>query len=266
MHRKAFTLIELLVVISIIAILISILLPALGKAREAARGTQCMAKIRGFGVAFGIYVMDHKSWYPAGCEWPKPPTPNAIDQGTSWDQGWTWSEAIYDYMTQPGRYKWDALDPYDVRLYSCPSDPRLATKPRDGILSYAMNAHRSQYNGRMDGMTFKYHGSDSPRLPAGIPQDAIHVSENWVQAPSSVMIVVDNCRPTGDSWRAGYGGCEIRAPIYNSVWNFLPNGSHSAGFNWLMVDGHAQRMTLADSLGTGDEIGPKGIWTKALGD
>ena len=68
-NRSAFTLIELLVVISIIALLVGILLPALGVARETARGAQCLANSRGMGQAMGFYSVDSKSLFPTHYEY-----------------------------------------------------------------------------------------------------------------------------------------------------------------------------------------------------
>jgi len=60
MHRRAFTLIELLVVIGIIAILISILLPSLARAREAGYRANCLANLRSIGQMMHIYANENK--------------------------------------------------------------------------------------------------------------------------------------------------------------------------------------------------------------
>jgi len=61
---RAFTLIELLVVISVIALLISIVLPALGSARETSRRAKCMANLRSIGQGFAMYLSANKGMFP----------------------------------------------------------------------------------------------------------------------------------------------------------------------------------------------------------
>ena len=61
---EGFTLIELLVVISIIALLISILLPALGNARSAAKSMACLSAERQFGVSILAYAEDNDGYFP----------------------------------------------------------------------------------------------------------------------------------------------------------------------------------------------------------
>jgi prepilin-type N-terminal cleavage/methylation domain-containing protein len=71
-NRNAFTLIELLVVIAIIAILASMVLPALARSKEKARRISCISNVKQLSMAMKMYVDDHNGKYP-----PRMPDPAA---------------------------------------------------------------------------------------------------------------------------------------------------------------------------------------------
>src|SRR6476646_8857829 len=64
--RRAFTLVELLVVIGIIALLVSILLPTLNRARESARRTKCLSNLRSIGQLVTMYANQNRGQIPIG--------------------------------------------------------------------------------------------------------------------------------------------------------------------------------------------------------
>ncbi|MBB6429183.1 type II secretion system protein [Algisphaera agarilytica] len=186
---KAFTLIELLVVISIIALLIGILLPALGAARNSARDLKCLSNVRQLGISGFTFATEHKQRFQATSE-------DYVVRNTSFykyqDISPTtgimkdWASALVPYLGGSPSLAFDQLDPDMADFYLCPNDPTLNDQfpGYEVIINIGFNYKPISYGVNADLCSIPMPGSSTEGSFAGGAGIGVRKADNSATFPS----------------------------------------------------------------------------------
>ncbi|HZZ43319.1 MAG TPA: prepilin-type N-terminal cleavage/methylation domain-containing protein [Tepidisphaeraceae bacterium] len=219
---SGFTLVELLVVIGIIALLISILLPALNKARDTAKTVSCLSNLRQCSIALNMYANEHKGWMPF------PTTALGSDVSTPAGEGNCWFFLIDPYIGAKPNPN-DPITSKDAggrtlgRVKQCPSVWDDITEDLQySVRSYKYNTHlrRSTPIQWMCKITDVKH-----------PEQTVMVGDS---------IGYDQGGPSTDATRYSFG---ISVTDTSDAWPALRHNKYTAG-NIGFCDGHAATQIL----------------------
>ncbi|MFN3168532.1 MAG: type II secretion system protein [Phycisphaeraceae bacterium] len=255
-RRRAFTLIELLVVISIIALLIAILLPALGRARESANRIQCAANTRSVSQATIVLGEDNKGRYRLANRWLgggnyQRNASHALNYGEVYQN----TGGLQDHISQINKYVYmDMIDTgVDFSAFTCPNRgiEFVVTHPRDLPVDALQNPR--DHPGLVFVRTaFYQHAGRDQRAINKVSARAGTQSRKW-RAPMSLddpgdlpmvacMVEKGTVRPATSTFPHGPRGM-IEVP--NSRY---PEQTDSEGGNVTANDGSTQFVLTADAL------------------
>jgi prepilin-type N-terminal cleavage/methylation domain-containing protein/prepilin-type processing-associated H-X9-DG protein len=214
-QQRGFTLIELLVVIAIIAILASMLLPALAKAKSRGKAIQCINNLKQMGLAMILYSDEYAGYIPRG-------------------NGYPWFLVYMPYMPEGGTDR----DFRRIRIYRCAGYPNTDSRRRQ-IITYVINAWK--FTGPDDKVGSEQVGPS--RLSAfEIPSDTIHLTDNengsWRPVVTGYQ---DAITDLNDVWAPGHLPFTEGTPARRlSPERRVAANRHNEGVNSVFLDGHAR--------------------------
>jgi prepilin-type processing-associated H-X9-DG protein len=240
-----FTSVELLVVISIIAILASLLLPALAGAKARSQSIACLNNEKQIGYALGMYVGDNAGHYPFSVSVPARNAKNAI----------FWFDALAPNL---------ANAPWGKSVFKCPTYKGILFEGGGGALynsialamgSYAYNADGA--NAAVDTATGMFPGGLGSKHNSVTPPGWGPISESAVKAPSDMYAVGDAKIMQFPLDRSMSGSFQYDTAAW---WDANQYGDKSTsvvqhkGYNMLFVDGHAVQVKPQFVFGKSNDI------------
>jgi prepilin-type processing-associated H-X9-DG protein/prepilin-type N-terminal cleavage/methylation domain-containing protein len=245
-----FTLIELLVVISIIALLVGILLPALGAARKTAQNAVCLSNERQVGVAIGAYAADNKDFVVLWRSWNiAPPIGNPAWGATGsfiGDRVWTSTIVIGGYGAERDMFK-------------CPSFPEADENSSISIREADLNnAGQANWFNVDYGINISYYAAKRDAAAPIHERFGLSIRQSDMRRASNQLAVVDTFFINGDPSGPAYSGVRQRGlyVIAGRETTFEnPHARHSGSMNILWGDGHCASFGVTNIYKPYDELG-----------
>lgn len=215
--KKAFTLIELLVVIAVIALLMSILMPALSIARKQGQQAVCQSNLRQIGFAAAMYAEDNNYKVP---------------RGTGTGRHILWFQVFLHYLAQ-GK---DKTDYRDVESYRCPSYP-----DKRQTVCYVVNGW--DFENKQDKVGFEVLSEVAKLISYRRLSETIYLTDNENGSWREII-------ETSES--PGLAHCDVWArehlPSSSGTNRRVARDRHRKAYNVLYADWHVDRLSPDTSL------------------